>query len=295
MTMGAARSKDMTMKWDSVIGIGVAGNVTGHLEQAREADDFLRVAVSDPSAPKGVFPFYVPKATGADGRAHQLGCMPISSTCIRLASLSENHQIEPEMALLCDLSYRGRLVSQIVPRWAMAHNDCSIRRPGALKISEKKNWGADSKGTSTRWIAVDRFAPGGTLDTYRLASFMVRDGCVHPYGIDSAVSGYSYWYQQLIDWLIERLNTQEDEGPLEDMAAWLACAGYPEQALISVGATRYTEFGEHVFLRPGDRSVVVLYDRNHLKPEQLIPKILDDSLCEQESVSVLDQRVLAPR
>ena len=50
----------------------------------------------------------------------------------------------------------------------MAHNDCSIRREGAKKISEKKNWGACSKGTAARGLALDHFRPGGTLDRYRL-------------------------------------------------------------------------------------------------------------------------------
>ena len=63
-----------------------------------------------------------------------------------------------------------------------------------------------------------------------------------------------------IDWLIERIHHQQDQGPLEDLARWFRIAGHPKQALISVGATRYTDFGETHFLQAGDRSVVVLYD-----------------------------------
>ena len=40
------------MEWDNIFGIGVAGNFTGHLEQAGEAKDFLHVRVSDEQAPK---------------------------------------------------------------------------------------------------------------------------------------------------------------------------------------------------------------------------------------------------
>lgn len=39
------------------IGLGVAGNFAGHLEQAGEASDFVTVVVRDTSAPKALFPF----------------------------------------------------------------------------------------------------------------------------------------------------------------------------------------------------------------------------------------------
>ena len=41
---------------------------------------------------------------------------------------------------------RGEQVVAIHPRAFGAYNDCSIRRPNAKKISEKKNWGEESKG-----------------------------------------------------------------------------------------------------------------------------------------------------
>ena len=243
------------MDWAKTIGLGVAGNFTGHLEQAGEASDFVDVKVEDENAPKGVFPFYVP----GQGE-HFLHQQPVSSERVRLLPGGENHQAEPEVALLCDLDYADGRVVAIHPRRAFAHNDCSIRRPGARKISEKKNWGAETKGTAAEGIEVDHFGPGGVLDRYRLASFLVRDGAVHEYGQDSEVASYSYFHDQLLAWLVEKLAGQEDAGPLEDLAAWIETAGHPPQALISIGATRYTEYGETTFLEPGDEVVVVLYD-----------------------------------
>ena len=38
-----------------------------------------------------------------------------------------------------------------------------------------------------------------------------------------------------------KLNEQVDEGPLEHIAEWLRVAGRPSQALISIGATRYSD------------------------------------------------------
>ena len=243
------------MDWERVIGLGVAGNFTGHLEQAGEADDFKDLVIEDANAPKGVFPFYVP----GEGD-HFLHVYPVSSERVRLGSDDEKHQIEPEVSLLCDLEYDGDRVVGVKPLRAMAHNDCSIRREGAKKISEKKNWGAETKGTSAQSIEIDRFEEGGVLDHCRIASFLLRDGALHDYGVDSPASNYSYMYGRLLDWLVSKLNDQVDEGPLENIAEWLRIGGRPAQALISIGATRYTEFGETTFLERGDQSIVIVYD-----------------------------------
>lgn len=245
--------------WNRAIGLGVAGNFTGHLEQAGEASDFKNLKIEDDRAPKGVFPFFVPVA-GSRTASHFLHRYPISSHQIRLASDDENHQIESEVSLLCELGYDGDSVIEIIPRQAMAHNDCSIRRQGAKKISEKKNWGPASKGTANYGISIDRFEAGGNLDHFRIASYLLRNEELHEHGVNSAVASYSYMYGELIDWLINKLNQQKDEGPLENISNWLAIAGRPSQALISIGATRYTDFGENSFLERGDESIVVVYD-----------------------------------
>ena len=40
---------------------GVAGNFTGHLEQAGEAADFKNVKTLEQNAPKAIFPTFLPK------------------------------------------------------------------------------------------------------------------------------------------------------------------------------------------------------------------------------------------
>ena len=256
----------------NVIGLGVAGNFAGHLEQAGEASDFTDVKVDDPRAPKGVFPFYVPSGSDAAASSesdHFLRTFPISSDRIRLGSDDEKHQIEPELALLCDLEYDGSRVARIVPLEARAHNDCSIRREGAKKISEKKNWGPETKGTATRGIPIDRFSKGGVLDHYRIASYLLRNGELHEYGVESPASSYSYMYEELLAWLILKLNDQAEGGPLENIAQWIALAGMPKQALISIGATRYTDYGETHFLERGDQLVVAVFDGNQHDSAQI--------------------------
>jgi len=284
-----------------VIGLGVAGNFAGHLEQAGEASDFVGVEVAEAQAPKGIFPFYVPR--GEASSKSFLHTFPIASDRIQMEDPDDTLQIEPEVALLCRLFYEeggeeegeGKRVVRIVPERFGAHNDCSIRREGAPKISHKKNWGPNSKGTSNALLPIDRFEKGGVLDHYRLVSYLERDG-LHLYGVDSAVSSYSYFHQKLLDWIVEKMNTQQDAGPLESIRDWLAIAAHPERALISIGATRYTDYGETTFLEPGDRSIVVVYDaRRH--DEAAIREIATpadaqaDALAEQ-GISVLSQWIV---
>ena len=174
----------------------------------------------------------------------------------------------------------------------MAHNDCSIRREGAKKISEKKNWGPETKGTASQSIPIDRFEKGGVLDGYRIASYLLRDGTLTEYGVDSSVASYSYMYSQLLDWLVDKLNHQVDEGPLENISEWLEVAGQPSQALISIGATRYTEFGETTFLSRGDQVIVAVYDRDRFDSAAIERFARNTEAIPAEGISLLRQAVV---
>ncbi|MDP8170408.1 DUF5718 family protein [Pasteurella skyensis] len=250
------------MQNNHFIGLGVAGNFAGHLEQAGEATDFLNVKTENAIQPKAIFPFYVPSATLSPTEQF-LATYPLSSDSLTFPHLTDadNLQIEPEVALICDLVYVNNKVVDIIPSHFAAYNDCSIRRPNAHKICEKKNWGANSKGIAQNWIKLDKFKQGGNLDNYNIACFHQRDDVLTEYGIDSPTIGYSYFHQQLLDWIIDRMNNQPDEDPMNNIANLLKQANYPAQTIISIGATRYTEFGETHFLQPNDKSIVVLYNR----------------------------------
>ena len=99
----------------------------------------------------------------------------------------------------------------------------------------------------------------------------------------------------MVDWLKVRLNTQSDEGPLEDIPAWLQCADYPNEALISVGATRYTEFGETNFLKPGDRSIVVVYQEDKWILSEIESMLRQSKPLSGPGISALDQAVKIPK
>ncbi len=242
-------------------GLGVAGNFAGHLEQAGEAADFVTVATAG-EAPKGIFPWYVPGDQGF------LGEFPLSHDVLRAPAASEdggplNLQIEPEVGLACEVVWDGDTVAALRPFALGAFNDCSIRRPGAPKISVKKNWGPASKGVASRFFEVDDLAPDGPTATLRLlCRLRTADGAHHEYGVDSPLPGYSYYGDVLLDWICERLANQKGSPrtPLEDVGALMVAAGHPEHALIGIGATRYTDYGERTYLVPGDEAIVRVYD-----------------------------------
>lgn len=268
------------------VGLGIAGNFALHLEQAGESADFKDVITEDPNGPKGMFPFYIP------GREGQLGVYPISSDTILLPQEVCNVQPEPEVALICEFSYdeEGNITA-ITPKFFGAYNDCSLRKEGAAKISHKKNWGEASKGLSSALIPIDTFEKGGVMDSYRIASFLRREGMLMRYGEDVELSGYSFFYGKLIEWMQKQINGQVDFGPLEPINEYLKAAGSPTEAIISIGATRYTHFGETNFLQEGDEVIVVVYDNNKYCMNPILT-MANRNAFESEGISALVQKVV---
>ena len=260
----------MKFNLSEIPAFGVAGNFTGHLEQAGEDKDFLTVKTAEVAAPKAIFPTYIP-ATQKDGGSVPdfLHIFPFDSKKINYPDGETKLQIEPECALICRLFWNDQKIEKIEPLYFGASNDCSIRKEGAKKISQKKNWGPASKGSSDNAIKIDRFEKGGILDDYRISSFLIRDAGVFQYGEDSAVRDYSYFYDKLLCWCVEKFNGQQDEGPAEKISDYLVECGKPGFALISVGATRYTQFGQSNFLQDGDRSIVIVYPESKYSPQEI--------------------------
>ena len=268
------------------LGLGIAGNFALHLEQAGEMEDFKDVITEDPNGPKGMFPFYIP------GFDNQLGIYPLSDDTIVLPSdESLNVQAEPEVALVCDITYEDGKVVAITPKQFGAYNDCSIRKEGAKKISEKKNWGASSKGLSSALVDIDKFESGSMLDHWRICSFLRSGDMMMRYGEDVELSGYSFFYEKLLEWMKKQINTQQDSGPLEPLLEYIKTAGYPEKAVISIGATRYTPYGEKTFLKEGDEVIVALYD-NDLYCKNPIMTMAHKGELNVIGVSALTQKVI---
>lgn len=275
------------MTLTKMIGLGVAGNFAGHLEQAGEASDFINIQVKETTEPKAIFPFYVPNLGNSF-----LNTFPITHDKICYPNSGDNLQIEPEIALICDIIYEDSQVKALIPCEFAAFNDCSIRRPGARKISEKKNWGPASKGISRTRIALKSFVPGCELDYYHIASFLRRDGQCHAYGMDSPAIEYSYFHENLLNWIVDKMNNQQDEGPAEAIPPLLQAAGYPQQAIIGIGATRYKSFGAQTFLLPGDESIVVVYD-TRLHSAESVQQMAETGEFKGARLSVVRQQVVA--
>ena len=281
-------------KYKKFLGLGIAGNFALHLAQAGELEEFKDIITSDEAAPKGMFPFYLPRPTDVDSglvlhAKDILRTYPLSTSHIRLPKEDVNVQAEPEVGLICDLEYTAGRLSKITPTYFAAYNDCSIRVAGASKISDKKNWGEDSKGLSNTLVKIDKFEEGGVMDSYSICSFLRRDDELHAYGEDVELNGYSYFYDKLLDWMTNQINVQENFGPLEPLSEYVAACSNPKEAIISIGATRYTEYGENTFLKNGDEVVIALYNRDDFSKEEVAQNIKNSSY---DKMSVLAQKVI---
>ena len=272
------------------IGLGVAGNFAGHLEQAGEAADFLQVKTEEAIQPKAIFPFYVPSET-LSSTEQFLSTYPLSHDTIAFPQDADNLQIEPEVALICEIHYQDGQVNKLKPTHFAAYNDCSIRRPNARKICEKKNWGENSKGISATQIALDKFEQGGVLDNYHIACFHKRNGVLNTYGEDSPAASYSYFHQKLLNWIIDKMNHQPDQGPMNHIAELIKQSHQPAHAIISIGATRYTPFGETNFLQVGDTSIVVVYDATKYTHDQIV-EMAEKEAFSEAGISALVQKVV---
>ena len=68
--------------------------------------------------------------------------------------------------------------------------------------------------------------------------------------LTAPLSVSSYFHQQLLDWIVDRMNNQPDDGPMNHIASLLEQANYPKQAIISIGATRYTSSVKRISCTP---------------------------------------------
>ena len=274
---------------------GVAGNFTGHLEQAGEAADFANFKTAETNAPKAIFPTFIPKSFTTTGSTPEfLHVFPFDNSKIVYPAGEEKIQIEPECAIIFNAVWNKTKLEKLEPVCFGASNDCSIRKPGARKISQKKNWGPASKGFADNQIMMDGFEPGSKIHDYRIASFLIRDGVAHPYGEDSQIRDYSYIYQKLIDWLLDKFNNQKDEGPAENVYSYLEESDFPQKIMVSIGATRYTKWGETNFLQEGDEAVVIVYPGTKYSPNYIknIFDDLDGFIASDSEVSVLRQKIM---
>ena len=118
----------------------------------------------------------------------------------------------------------------------------------------------------------------------------MREGKIFEYGEDSEIKNYSYIYENLISWLLEELNNQKDEGPLENIHNYLLESGKPQNIMVSIGATRYTWWGEKNYLQNHDETIVIVYPQSIYSKEQII-KMIENNNINDKKISVLRQKI----
>lgn len=238
-----------------LFGLGIAGNSAGHLQQTGEIKGLS--ANDDAAKPQALFPFFVVNA-----KEDYLSCMPYSTHQLRLPNeLNTQVQMEAELALKLAVAYDAEgEVTQLTAISMTVINDATYRNAKVCKLAEKKNWGLATKGIAEHEILIDKFVEGGELDHFRLCGFHQSNGQWQLCGQDSAIIEYTYFYQELLQWLLKQMQQQQDKNALHNIQALLSQAGYPEHILVSIGATRYSTYGEDHHLSSGDQLVVVLYD-----------------------------------
>ena len=263
---------------EEFLGFGIAGNFANHLEHAGEAGGFSDVVSDEEGAPKGIFPFYIPKDNTFLGRY----CID-NHKIILPKDVTLKAQAEPEIGLECEVLYNvNRTVRSINPMFFMAFDDTSIRNDAeAVKISQKKNFSSASKGCGFK-LPIDSFKKGGICDNYSLTSFLIFDRKAHQYGDNVKLTDYSYFYEKLLDWIAKKLNTQTDHAVLENLGEIISRANYPPKILIAIGATSYTDLAKERFLQEGDEVCVVAYNHNRYSNEQI------KSLVEQGAIGLKD-------
>jgi len=286
----------MQDKYKDYLGLGIAGNFALHLAQAGELEEFKDIITAEEAAPKGIFPFYLPSYSPSSQKTRTtpkkiLTTYPLSSDIIKLPKEDVNVQMEPEVALICELSYSNGEIQSITPTHFTAYNDCSIRVAGADKISDKKNWGESSKGIASSLLEIDNFKEGSSLDDFSICSFLKRDKTLTLYGENVSLNGYSYFYEKLTKWIKQQINTQKDFGPLEPLSEYIEACDYPDRAIISIGATRYTEYGEKTFLQANDEIFVIVYNHNTFSLKDIV-SALDSQKYPHKDITILHQKVL---
>lgn len=273
-----------------IFGLGIAGNSAGHLQQTGESKAFAKL--DDINKPQALFPFYVPDAQEA-----YLASMPYSEVKLCLPDDPQAKvQMEPELALKLTATYgpQGELL-RLKPVAISVVNDATYRNATVTKLAEKKNWGAASKGLASHEIKIDSFTAGCRLDHFRLCGFHQRNGEWQLCGEDVALTEYSYFYQELLQWLLKQIQGQQDKALFHDIKTLLAQANYPETMLISIGATRYSDYGEQHQLLSGDQTAVVLYDSRAYHFKEVFNLIEQsnslEALC-NDNIICLQQRIV---
>lgn len=273
-----------------LLGLGIAGNSAGHLEQTGEIDGLI--TVDDAAKPQALFPFYV-----ASAEEEFLTRMPYSSAQLQLPESSKAKvQMEAELGLKLAVVYNDDgIVTKLTAVSMTVINDATYRNATVYKLAEKKNWGLATTGLAKHEILIEKFEAGGELEHFRLCGFHQSNGQWHLACQDTAISEYTYFYQELLHWLVIQIQQQQDKNALHNIQNLLSQDTFPEHILVSIGATRYSLYGEQHQFHSGDQSAVILYDSRVYHINEIVNLLKQNdplSVSENTDIIILQQRII---
>ena len=76
--------------------------------------------------------------------------------------------------------------------------------------------------------------------------------------------------------MIDKFNTQEDCGPLEEISQFMTNAKNAKGLLIASGATAYSQFGKRNFLKKGDELFIYVYNARIYSHQEIVNNIDSD-------------------
>lgn len=264
--------------------LGIAGNSPGYLSQTGEINALEKQA--DAHLPRALFPIF------AEGEGF-LGEFPFSDSQLKLPNESSAKvQMEPELAVKLSLEYgtQGEVIKTEAKALCLI-NDATYRNKSISKLAQKKNWGGASKGLSSGEIALGSFSEQESLSHLRLCGFHKQHGHWYLCSQDVAVTDYHLFYEPLLEWIKQRINTQQDNGALHCIKTLLA--DKPPEITLAIGAPCYTQQGESHQLNAEDETLVIAYDDRELSLDEIEQALKSDAIERLAPSLWLHQQVVA--
>lgn len=258
----------------NTIHIGIIGNYKGHLSAAEQ--------VEESDEPNGIFVIH---NTDEDTLTHREE--------IKYPAQGTNVDIEPEFILRCDLSYQENRLANIEVKQMTIGNDFTIRQlEGSEKISQRKAWGGCSKGLHDRWWDVSSFTRTQYGDEIKLVSYIEREGEFYLSTPMVDFSETKLFFDELLSWIIDRINNQQDQGMYEKILPELERLGFPDELILFTGAPNYTQWGEKNFLNRGDTVHIAAFNEEHISKAKIKENFSCQNLMNNLDVLQFSQRIV---
>ena len=98
--------------------------------------------------------------------------------------------------------------------------------------------------------------------------------------------------EELMNWSVEKFNHQKYEGPAEEISKQLQASVNPSEIMISVGGTRYNDYGNSHYLKDVDKAVVVVYPEDIYSEDQILNLVESGEIDKKADISALVQDVI---